>query len=129
MNKAHLSYIRYDDEFEFVSVFPKDLFEVGSLRLRPNGGSDRVTLLEEDVNDMDGSETVRSGDEDFTSWGDDWHVFLFLEVLDELKCRGMSLEIWRSGLVRELEITEGGPFIFAEILLRQHGFPDADSPM
>ena len=73
---AHLGNIRHDDELELVSVFPKDFLEVGSLRFGPDGGSDGVSFLEEGVDDVDGGEAVRSSDEDFTSWGDDRHVFL-----------------------------------------------------
>jgi len=74
--QPNLGNIRHDDELELVSIFPKNFLEVGSLRFRPDGGSDGVAFLEEDVDDVDGGESVRSGDEDFTSWGDDWHFFL-----------------------------------------------------
>ena len=80
LDKTHLGGIRYDDKLELVSVFCKDFLEVGSLGFGPDSGSDGVAFLEEDVDDVDGSETVRTGDEDLASWSDDWHTSLFLEV-------------------------------------------------
>ena len=97
LNRAHLSDIRYNDEFKLVSVLSKDFLEVGSLRVRPNGGSDEVPFLEENIDDVDGGEAVRAGDEDFAPWSDDWHALLFPEGQ-----MGASevIEVWRSvGLV------------------------------
>ena len=79
LNKTHLGNIRYDDKFELASVFPKDLLEVGSLRFRPDGGSDGVPFLEEDIDDVNGSETVRASDEDLASWSYNWHIPLLLK--------------------------------------------------
>ena len=84
LDYANLGNIRYVDELELVSVLRKDLLEVSSLRLRPDGSSDRVTPLEEDVDNVDSSEAVRSCDEDFTARGDDWHILLIPEALDEV---------------------------------------------
>jgi len=80
LDKTYLGDIRYNDELELVSVFLKDFLEVSSLGFGPDGGSDGVAFLEEDVDDMDGGETVRAGDEDLASWSDDWHIPLILEV-------------------------------------------------
>ena len=52
---------------------------MGAFRSRPDGGSYGVAFLEEDVNDVDGGEAIRTGDENFASWRDDWHTFLFFE--------------------------------------------------
>jgi len=53
---------------------------VGSLRFRPDGRSDGVPFLEESINDIDGDETVRAGDEDFASLSDGRHIPLVIEV-------------------------------------------------
>ena len=50
------------------------------LRLRPDCSFDGVTILEKDVDDMDGGEAVRASDEDFTSWGYGWHGLLLFEI-------------------------------------------------
>ena len=54
---------------------------MGTFRVGPDGGSDGVSSFEEDVDDMDGGETVRAGDEDFASWSDSRHVLLLLEFV------------------------------------------------
>lgn len=58
----------------------EEIPEVGPFRLRPDGGSDRVTFLEKGGYDVDGGEAVRAGDEDFTFGGDDWHGLLVVEI-------------------------------------------------
>lgn len=73
-NQTHLGNIGNDGEFKLVPVFPKQFPEVGFLGFRSDCGSDGVSFLEEDIDDTDGDETVRAGDEDFASWSDDWHV-------------------------------------------------------
>ena len=93
LNQAYLGNIRYNDELELVSVLSKDFLEVGSLRLRPDGGSDGVPFLEESIDDVDGREAVRAGDEDFASWSDDWHALLFPESLMSVR---EGSEVWRS---------------------------------
>jgi hypothetical protein len=80
LDRTYLGNITHDDELELVSVFPKDFLEVRSFRFRPDGGSDGVPFLEEEVDDVDSGETVRAGDEDFASWSDDWHIPLLLKV-------------------------------------------------
>ena len=79
LDKLYLGNIGHGDELELVSEFPKHLPKVGSLRFRPDGGPYGVAFVEEDFDDVDGGETVRAGDEDFTSRGDDWHIFLSFE--------------------------------------------------
>lgn len=73
MNGANPSNVGHHRNFELVLVFAEELLEVGSLRLRSEGCPDGVALLEESVNDMNGGETVRTGDEDPASWSDGWH--------------------------------------------------------
>ena len=87
MGKARLGNIRYNDELKLVTVFTEDLLEVGPLRLRPDGSSDGVTILEKGFDDMDGGEAVRASDEDFTSWGDGWHGFSLFEI--EMRVKSM----------------------------------------
>ena len=79
-DETYPSNIGHDGEFELVTVLAEQIFEVGFLRLRPEGGSDRVTFLEEGVHDVDGGEAIRARDEDFASWSDGWHVLYLLGV-------------------------------------------------
>ena len=78
MNQAHLNKIRYYHKLELIFIFVEEFLDVIALRLGPDGGSNGVTLLEEGIDDMDGGETVRAGDKDFTSWSDGRHVVLRL---------------------------------------------------
>jgi len=87
---------------------------VGSLRCGPNGGSDGVASFEEDVDDMDGGETVRAGDEDFTSWGDSWHALEF--VISDVREFG-DLEV----VGGEIRDNQGDPFyILLETCSEKH---------
>ena len=96
LNETHLGDIRDDDELELVTVLSEEFLEVNLLRLRPDGSSDGVALLEKEVHDMNGSETVRAGDEDFTSWSDNWHIYWLFEVGMRARFRNLG-----DGLLRE----------------------------
>lgn len=66
---------------------------MGPLRFRPQGTSDGVTFPEKGVDDVDGGEAVRAGDEDFTSWGDGWHGFSLVETGVCVKLRDLRYEL------------------------------------
>ena len=80
MGGTYLGDVRHDGKLEFVTVLAEQPLEMCFLRLRPEGGSDGVTFLEEGIHDVDGGEAIRARDEDFAPWSDGWHVLYLLGV-------------------------------------------------